>query len=360
MVLIQKTMPQGEEGFRRLGIVVGAANIEPDFVREAYLDVVAAVDQHIHQVGKIDPFARLEQIEHRAVEYVDSHRHIVVQRRLFTVIGNMQAAVELDHAQIDLRIAAMTGDRHFGAVFLVVFEEVVVSQSSQHVSIHHQKGLWKVVDERQRAHGAQRRLLARVVDVDIPLGSVTEVGHQQLGQMSYGKGDVLKSRSLQLPDNDLQHGNIANRRQRLWKTHGIGRKTPPLAAGQNNRSHTISPQARRSAIRFSLRLSLSVENLLLGPLRVVRVESAQACCLQEQQAEVQRVQEEIPLPEPPRLFQQSKGPFESCAAAETPAPAARRRRESRRRPPPPTTALPKRRGTRRPKLLGADNLIPQR
>ena len=57
-----------------------------------------------------------------------------------------------------------------------------------------------------RAHGAERGVLAQVVDLDAPLRTVARISLDQLGQVPDREGGPHEALGGQLPHHDLEHG----------------------------------------------------------------------------------------------------------------------------------------------------------
>jgi hypothetical protein len=102
-------------------------------------------------------------------------------------------AIEFDDAQVDLRVAAVAGDGEVGLRVFVVVVQPVVPERGEHVAVHHEERFGQVVDEGERADGAERLVFARVIDADAPLAAVAEVGHEQLGEVAGGQCNVIEA-----------------------------------------------------------------------------------------------------------------------------------------------------------------------
>ena len=90
------------------------------------------------------------------------------------------------------------------------------------------------VDQRQRADGAERFVLAEVVDRDPVALAVAEEGLDQLGQVAGRHRDALEAVRLQLAHDDVEHRPVADRHQRLRQHRRVGAQAGALAARQDH------------------------------------------------------------------------------------------------------------------------------
>jgi hypothetical protein len=83
------------------------------------------------------------------------------------------------------------------------------------------------------------------------MAAVFKESPQQLSQMPNGQDNVRDASSLQLQQNDLQNGDIANGHQGLGKYFCIGGKACTLPASKDDCLHVaFSPSLNPSYIRI--------------------------------------------------------------------------------------------------------------
>ena len=115
----------------------------------------------------------------------------------------------------------MGGDRCCGAALGVPVEEAVEGQVGEHVPVHHQEVLVQVVDQSQRADGAERLVLAEVVDRDAVPVPRAEEGLDQLGEVAGDDRQPVEALVLELADDHVEDRAVPHRHQRLRQHGGV-------------------------------------------------------------------------------------------------------------------------------------------
>ena len=111
----QEAVPHPLELVHRGLVVVVAADVEPVvLVAAPRPHHLARVEQAQDEVGEVEPLAALDLLERPRREGVDAHADLVAVGRLLDVAGEAVRVVgvaELEHAERDLHLAAVGGDR---------------------------------------------------------------------------------------------------------------------------------------------------------------------------------------------------------------------------------------------------------
>ena len=102
----------------------------------------------------------------------------------------------------------------------------------EHVAVDEQEVLGQVGDQAQRADGAERLGLERVVDARAP-GAVAEEGADEVGLVVHRQGDAAKP-AVQLAHQHLKNRVLADRHQRLRQDDRVGPQARALAAGEDD------------------------------------------------------------------------------------------------------------------------------
>src|SRR6185437_12693709 len=184
-------------------------------------------------------------------EAVDAHARLVLDLRLLGVARELVALVavvllEVEHAERDLHLPRDGGG---GAAGPVALQQRGVVHVRERVAVHHEEVVVEALDQAQRANRAERLVLAVVVDRDAVVVAVAEEGLDQLGQVAGRDRDVLEAVALELPDDDVEHGTVAHRHERLGQYRGVGPQSRSLAAGQYDCAlHNDPPAGVRQAL----------------------------------------------------------------------------------------------------------------
>ena len=118
-------------------------------------------------------------------------------------------------------------------------QQVGVRQVGQDVSVEDQEVRRQAVQDRDdRTHRAERLGLKRVVTLEAPLLAGSNVGPDELAEVTYGERHAPKPACRQLTQDDLQDGAVvADGHQRLGNGGGVRPQPRALAAGQDDRVH---------------------------------------------------------------------------------------------------------------------------
>ena len=132
----------------------------------------------------------------------------------------------------------------------------------EEIAVHDEQALEVALDLRERACGAERLFLAQVVQVDAEAGAVAEVGLDQLREVADGQVDMVEAGLREPAEQDLEHGHLADRHQRLRQHGRVGGEARPLAAREHDdfdRARRCRPPAgRRRCARAPSRVSGAV------------------------------------------------------------------------------------------------------
>ena len=234
-------------GGRTLVLVEGA-DVVPVGIARACGDALARLQQ---PVDKLRELARAvgEISERPLVVDVDAHADLVVQRGLLDVVAD-QAALGLDHAEIDVHVVVVHGDGQRGVLLAVDREQLAVVERRQHVAVHDDERALEVRHHRQGTRGAER--LGLPVEVQLHLGwqiGVRQVDGDQLPEVAHAQVDLVDAAARQRADDVLEHRPVADRHERLRDDGGVGAQPHPQPARQDDCSHATPP--RRAAVVLS-------------------------------------------------------------------------------------------------------------
>jgi hypothetical protein len=106
----------------------------------------------------------------------------------------------------------------------------------QEIAVHHQEVVGQVVDDRQRSGAAQRPILDGEIDLEAG-PRAGEALADQVGAVAEGDGGAAEAGAGQLPEDDLDDGQLtADGRERLGQRGDAG-EARPVAAGHDHRAH---------------------------------------------------------------------------------------------------------------------------
>src|ERR1043165_6164054 len=137
------------------------------------------------------------------------------------------------------------------------------------LAVNHQEVLRQISDQLKGAHRAERLVLARIVDADIPLGAVLEESLYQLRLVIDGERDAREARASKLPDDHLEDRIVADWHKRLGQHDRIRAQTRTLPAGENDRSlvhcrRSLAQEPQQPAREIPPRLRTAGRPLILG------------------------------------------------------------------------------------------------
>ncbi len=187
----------------------------------------------MHDVREVEVLAARDQVHHLSLEDIDAHADVVRDRRFLVVVDDPRP-VEPDHPELDRHLALERGDRRGGAARLVKAHELPEVERREEVSVHHEQPLGRIRERRERAGGAERRFLPQVLELDAEPLSVPEVRFDQLGEIAHREVDPLESRRREPPEQDLQHGHLPDRHQRLRENRRVRREPRAPASGEHD------------------------------------------------------------------------------------------------------------------------------
>src|ERR1700733_6333577 len=196
-------------------IIVRPPDIQPISLVDDDTDTLPIGDHFQHQLVETERLVFRNQIENFFVDAIDAHAHAIRYPGLLLEPGQISVGTHLQHAIVYRLLTGCGGYRKELFAVPVVVEEAVEGQIGQDISVHDQEIVGQVRNQAQRRHGAERFILHRIVDFDIPPAAVAEEGTNDFGLVIDGKRDVRESAGDQLPDDDFEDGSIADRHQRL-------------------------------------------------------------------------------------------------------------------------------------------------
>lgn len=97
----------------------------------------------------------------------------------------------------------------------------------------------------QRTGSAQWKILVGVLDVEVVLRTILEVGAHQPGEMPDGEGDVVDPGCFELVQQDLEDGFVADRHHRLGEDFGVGGEAGAFSSGENHSMHLLTPRKKQ-------------------------------------------------------------------------------------------------------------------
>ena len=215
-------MLQGIKILDRLLVVRGVAEVLPVAVVGEAEDTFSGCQQLLDQVGEVEIFALGDVFQHARFEDVESHTDAVVDGWFFDVVSHVAALIHFNHTQVDLDGALVHGNGADGFILFVEPDQLRDRQQGEHIPIGYQEGFGQVGDIRQWSGGAQWKILIGVLDVEVVLRTVLEVGAHQPGEMPNGEGDVVDPGCFELVQQDLEDGFVTDRHHRLGEDFGVG------------------------------------------------------------------------------------------------------------------------------------------
>src|SRR5215468_419104 len=127
-------------------------NIEPITIKGIAHNGPAIGQETFHKVRKVEVFMRLNILQHLTFEHVDAHADLECMYRLFNIISNITIGCIIDNTEIDLEILFIRSNGHKALVLLVKLEEIAIVKIGDHIAIHDQKALLKMIHLGQRAN----------------------------------------------------------------------------------------------------------------------------------------------------------------------------------------------------------------
>src|SRR5215467_6289974 len=182
------------------------ADIEPIAIKGIAHDGPAIGQETFHQIREVQMFVRLNILQHLTLEHVDTHADLVYAYGFLDIVSNVVVDCMIDNTEIDLEILFIRSNGHQALVLVVKLEEVAIVQIGDHVAIHDQKALLKVVHLGQRTNCPKGLILKAIRNVEtIPLAMV-DIHLNHLCHVSHREGDMRKTKMLQLPQDRIEDG----------------------------------------------------------------------------------------------------------------------------------------------------------
>src|SRR5262249_35213251 len=192
-------------------VVAMIAYVEPIAIKGITHDRPAIGQETFHQVREVQMFVRLNILQHLTLEHVDTHTDLVYVYGFFDIVSNVVVDFMVDNAEIDLEILFIRSNGHKALVLGVKLEEVAIVKIGDHVTIHDQKALFKVVHLGQRTNCPKRLILKTIRNVEtIPL-TMVDIRLNHLCHVSHREGDMRKTKMLQLPQDRIEDGLFSKR-----------------------------------------------------------------------------------------------------------------------------------------------------
>ena len=107
--------------------------------------------------------ARRQIVPRERVKDVHAHAHLKRILWLFLIsCQDVRIVAEDQHAEIDLHLARIRGDRRGRVALAMKGEHLAVVEGRQNIAIDHEHRIARAVQERQAAGGPQRRCLSAI------------------------------------------------------------------------------------------------------------------------------------------------------------------------------------------------------
>ena len=208
------------------------------------VDALPGSEHLVHQLVESERTPLRNELERATRHPVDSHADRLGQRRLLAK-AHQPLGFDAEHAEIEHLVAAgrRNGERRPGRG--VAIEEGAQVEIGQHVGVHDQEMVRKIVQQPQRPERAQRLRLERVAQRHAELFAVAEIGSDQIPHVIDGQSGDVEPRLRQPANGNLDDRRVADRHQGLGQDHGEGPQPRSLAARENDRVSHSSPLRRR-------------------------------------------------------------------------------------------------------------------
>src|SRR5262249_51341889 len=143
-------------------------------------------------------------IEHSSVQTIDAHANQIGNRRLFVETAKALVLVDFENAKVDFLSPGGGGNGEQRARIRVGTNELCIVEIGQNIAIEHQKVVGKIGNELQRSHCAERLGLQRIINANLPLVAVGEIGAQDFRLVIHGERDVLDALGCELSNDDFE------------------------------------------------------------------------------------------------------------------------------------------------------------
>src|SRR5712691_5970700 len=151
--------------FEGFFVVTMVADIEPITIKGIAHYGPAIGQETFHKVREVQVFVRLNILQHLMLEDVDAHADLECMYGFFDVISNITVVCIVDDSEVNLKILFIRSNSHKSLVLLVKLEEVAIVKVGDHVAIHDQKALLKVVHLGQGANRPKGLILKAIRNV---------------------------------------------------------------------------------------------------------------------------------------------------------------------------------------------------
>jgi hypothetical protein len=123
----------------------------------------------------------------------------------------------------------------------VVRDERAEVEPGEQVAVADEEGLVEALDAGEGARGARGLHVAHeaVAREVAQLGVALHVGHDELGEVVDGQGDLGDAVADERADEDLQHGAVADGDERLGERHGERGEAAATTAREDHGLHAV-------------------------------------------------------------------------------------------------------------------------
>src|SRR5205085_3783287 len=230
----------------RLPVLVEVADVLPVAVADVAVDRAAHLEQEweellrevVRPVGQhVTQDLRIEDVDAR----VDRVREDLAPGGLLEEPLDAPVLVGDDDPELERVVDRLEADRHGGAFLAVEGAELAEVDVAERVARDDEEGVVEAIArELDRARGAERRLLDRVLEPEPERLAAPEVAPDLLRQEGDGDDDVLEP----VPAQELQdvlHARLADdRHHRLRLVRRQRAQARPLAAGHDDGFHAVT------------------------------------------------------------------------------------------------------------------------
>ena len=187
----------------------------------------------MHDIGEVEVLAGRDQVHDLPLENVDAHAHVVRDRRFLVVVDDPRP-LDPDHAELDRHLTLERRNRRGRTARFVKGDELPKIERREEVSVHHQQPLGRIRERGKRAGGAERLILPQGFQLHSEPLPVPEVRLDQLGEVSDREVDPPGTGRRETPEQDLQHGHLPDRHERLGEDGRVRREPRAPAAGEHD------------------------------------------------------------------------------------------------------------------------------